>query len=188
MSNRTSKKSRMRTNGESGYTLVALVAMVVAGILMAGIAPTWRHLVIRDREEELVFRGEQYVQAIARFQERFNSLPTDLEELVELRLLRRLYDDPITRGPFELIYSTPEGPKRASALSQRRQGDLEWEGPGRAALPIVGVVSRSKDEAIRPYKENSHYNEWTFIHGAEGEAGEGDDDEEQEGRGRRRRK
>ena len=188
MSNRTSKQNIMEANGEGGYTLVALLAaMVVAGILMAGIAPTWRHLVIRDREEELVFRGEQYVQAISLFQERFNSLPTDLEELVELRLLRRLYDDPITRGPFELIYSTPAGPRRASALSQRRQADLEWEGPGRAALPIIGVVSRSKDEAIRPYKENRYYNEWTFIHGAQEEVRD-DDEGEQEGRGRRRRK
>jgi len=164
----------MKMGSEKGYTLVGLLAAIaVMGILMASIAPTWRFLVRRDQEEELIFRGQQYQQALERYRKQFNALPTKLEDLVKQRAIRRLYKDPITGGPFELIYATPEGNVKASRLSPDQQRRLaQADMPGGSSLPIIGVVSTSKDKALRPFEDKEYYNEWEFIAG------------EQEGQGR----
>ena len=157
--------AKLKAN-DSGYTLVGLLAVVLAsGILMASIAPTWRHIVIRDREEELIFRGEQYVTAIELYRAKFNALPTDLEKMVKQRCLRRLYKDPMTGGDFERIFYTPAGNKRESQLTQQQLRNLYAEGPGSTSLPIIGVVSRSTEQAIRKYQDKEYYNEWEFIAG-----------------------
>jgi type II secretory pathway pseudopilin PulG len=169
-----------------------LVVITLMGIAMATIAPTWRFLVIRDREEELIFRGEQYQIAISLYQQKFNTLPTKLEELMKQRCIRRLFKDPMTGADFELIYSTAGGNVKASKLSpddQRRQAQAGL--PGSSSMPIIGVVSSSPDKAIRPWKDKEFYNEWEFIAGEEGketggtpEEGEpGDTGDQQEGGG-----
>jgi type II secretory pathway pseudopilin PulG len=158
-----------QTGKDNGFTLVSLmVVIILMGIAMATIAPTWRYLVIRDREEELLFRGEQYQIAISRYQKKFNTLPTKLDELLKQKCIRRLFKDPITRDDFELIYSTPGGNVKASRLSPDDQRRLSQAGqPGGSSMPIVGVVSTSPDKAIRPWKEKEYYNEWEFIAGEE---------------------
>ncbi len=179
---------------DKGFTLVSLLAMMtIMGIAMATIAPTWRYLVIRDREEELIFRGEQYQRAISLYQKKFNALPTKLEDLFKQRCIRQLFKDPMTGRGFELIYSAAGGNIRASRLSVNEQRRLaEGDAPGGSSLPIIGVVSTSKDKAIRMWKDKEFYNEWEFISGEEdegrtqqpGEGGPddtGDDDEEEEG-------
>lgn len=151
---------------EAGYTLVSLIAaMAVSSILMATIAPTWRYLVIRDREEELIFRGEQYKEAIERYNAKFNGLPLKLEDLVKERCIRRLYKDPMTKDDFELIYATPAGNTRESKLPADDLRRVTMTGPGSSSLPIIGVVSRSQDQAIRKYQDKELYREWEFIAG-----------------------
>jgi type II secretory pathway pseudopilin PulG len=166
---------------QAGYTIIALMAAIaVSGILMATIAPTWRYLVIRDKEEELIFRGEQYMLAIDRYNAKFNAMPTKLEDLVKNRFLRRLYLDPMTGGPFELIYASGAGNKRASQLPPEQQEQLLNPQPGGSGMGIIGVVSTSPKEAIRPYKDKTHYNEWEFIAGEKKDEGEGKEGEEGE--------
>jgi len=103
--------TRRLKRGERGSTLLmVLVAIVILG-LSAGIAgSSWRTIVQRDREAELFFRGDQYRQAIARFHNAWGIYPKRLEELLEdrralyvQRHLRRLYLDPMTGEPFELV-------------------------------------------------------------------------------------
>ena len=45
-----------------------LVALAVTAVLMSVALPVWRHDMQREKEEELVFRGQQYVRAIRLFQ------------------------------------------------------------------------------------------------------------------------
>ena len=89
----------------SGYAMAGLLAgIAVMGILMSMIFPSWRMLVKREKEAELVFRGEQYMRAVELYQRRFpGAYPADLETLVEQRFLRRLYDDPMTGKSFEIL-------------------------------------------------------------------------------------
>src|SRR5215471_21763229 len=54
---------------DRGYAMAALImAITVMAIVMTAAMPVWKHAAQREKEEELVFRGEQYVHAIGMFQ------------------------------------------------------------------------------------------------------------------------
>ena len=101
---RPSSRSR-DLRSEPGYAMAGLlVAIGVMGILMSVAMPSWRTVVKRGQEAELLFRGRQYVRAIDLYQRRFpGGYPTDLEMLVDERFLRRLYLDPMTGEPFRVL-------------------------------------------------------------------------------------
>jgi type II secretory pathway pseudopilin PulG len=166
----------MNPRSEAGYTLIGLMLMVaVSSILMAAYGPTWHYLVTRDKEEELIFRGESYKTAIERYQKRFNKLPSEPKELTKYNFIRKLYLDPMTDFEFELILQGPEGKKRESELTAAQRKTVRGEAPGTSSYGIVGVVSMSDKVAIRPWNEKERYNEWEFI------AGEGSEEEGQPG-------
>ena len=49
----------------SGYAMAALlVAMSIMAIMMTVVMPVWKQTAQREKEEELIFRGKQYVHAI----------------------------------------------------------------------------------------------------------------------------
>jgi type II secretory pathway pseudopilin PulG len=80
---------------------VLLVAMSVMAVMMTVAMPVWKHQAQREKEEELVFRGLQYVHAIGLYQRKFaNSYPPTLDVLVEQRFVRKKYKDPITNDDF----------------------------------------------------------------------------------------
>jgi hypothetical protein len=64
----------------------------------------WKQAAQREKEEELVFRGLQYVHAIGMFQRKYaNAYPPNIDVLVEQRFLRKKYKDPITNDDFAPI-------------------------------------------------------------------------------------
>ena len=83
------KKNRLNTNqgqsGERGYALVGLMAvMMFALILTTAAAPTLQRDMQREKEEEMLWRGQQVVVALSRYRAfRGGAFPTDLKELVE---------------------------------------------------------------------------------------------------------
>ena len=97
--------SRRDSRSEPGYAMAGLlVAIGIMSILMSVAMPAWRTLAKREKEAELLFRGQQYMRAIDLYQRRFpGAYPTDLEMLVEERFLRRLYPDPMTGEPFRIL-------------------------------------------------------------------------------------
>src|SRR6185295_19940533 len=57
-----------------------------------------------QKEEELIFRGQQYARAIALFYRKNNrTLPSDIDTLVSGHFLRRKWKDPITNDDFALL-------------------------------------------------------------------------------------
>ena len=55
---------------------------------MSVALPAWRTAAQRERESELVFRGEQYAHAIGMFQRRTaNAYPPNLDVLVQQKFL-----------------------------------------------------------------------------------------------------
>lgn len=96
-----------RPLGQSGYTLVVLaVAVSVMSVLVAAALPHWAHAMQREKEEELIFRGWQYAEAIRIFTQRTGRYPTSLKELMEVkpRSIRRLWKDPMSEdGNWGLI-------------------------------------------------------------------------------------
>lgn len=81
-----------------------LVAMSVMAIMMTVVMPVWKQTAQREKEEELVFRGKQYVHAIGLFQRKFaNAYPPNIDVLVDQRFLRKKFKDPITNDDFAII-------------------------------------------------------------------------------------
>lgn len=106
--------ARFRQQGERGYVL--LVFMLFAALLVIGFARILPKAVFegqREKEEETIFRGQQYQYAIQLFVRKFGRYPNSLEELENtnnLRFLRRRYRDPLTKeGEWRLIHIGPGG-------------------------------------------------------------------------------
>src|SRR5262245_4427390 len=103
----------MTRRGQHGYAMAALiVALSVMAILLTAAMPAWRQLVRRDKEAELIFRGQQYARAIGLFQKKAGPgvLPSDLDVLIDQKFLRKKYKDPITGDDFDLLRLTPNAP------------------------------------------------------------------------------
>ncbi|RZI81338.1 MAG: type II secretion system protein [Rubrivivax sp.] len=140
----------MRTQCESrGFTYLMLLWWVaVSSVLLAALGQNWAIEARRQREMELVFRGEQIRAAIQSYRDAtpgaVKRLPTRLEDLLEdtrgpkdLRHLRRLWPDPITGS---------------SQWGEVRDGDF-----------IVGVYSRARQQPLRAPANVSSYEEWRFV-------------------------
>ena len=104
-----------------------MVAVVIIGIMLGAASQSWRTIMQRELEEELLFRGGQIRDAIARWNKPPKALPgqapiqqthklNDLKDLLQdpntmetVRYLRRLYTDPITGKDFDPIIDPVKG-------------------------------------------------------------------------------
>ena len=60
------RKHRLKSS--AGFTLIAAMAMIVIlGIMAGAAAQSWQMLMKREREEELLFRGQQYMSALTKW-------------------------------------------------------------------------------------------------------------------------
>lgn len=152
-----------------------LVALSVMAILLSVALPAWSHLIRREKEEELIFRGNQYARAINLYQRKFaNASPATLDLLIEQRLLRKKFKDPLSPakdGEFQLLYLNNQG------TSTRGGGAAAGRAAGAAAAPaatgstlgtkpsggIVGVASKNTGQSIRVFNGKTRYNEWEFV-------------------------
>jgi len=127
---------------QRGYSLVALVVLlVVVSIAVTAVLPMWSTVVRREREEELLFRGWQYAEAIRVFQTRYGRLPVRLSELHELRprALRQLWEDPLSdSGEWEPIMA---GTPAKTPVGGPAQGRVVGGGVG----PSGGRRTRGND-------------------------------------------
>ena len=81
-----------------------LVAMTIMAIVMTVALPVWHTAMRREREAELIFRGQQYARAVMLYQRRFpGAAPPNLDILLNEHLLRKKYKDPITNDDFQLV-------------------------------------------------------------------------------------
>jgi type II secretory pathway pseudopilin PulG len=102
-------------DSERGYAMAALlVSIAVMTVMMSVAMPAWRHAAQREKEAELIFRGEQYARAINHYQRKMGpgTFPATVDILVQQRFLRKKYKDPMTPdGEFQLIIggAQPQG-------------------------------------------------------------------------------
>ncbi len=152
---------------DRGYVLIMLSIVVLAlsiGLMVA--VPVWQTLVQREKEEELIFRGKQYVEAIRLYQTKFpGRFPDSLEALSKEKCLRREFRDPMTRGgEWNLILHREGGGQRTGTV----QRILVAPASALSSITspqILGVVSSSKDKSIRIYNDQDHYDKWLFYYG-----------------------
>ncbi len=88
--------------------LAIMVMLTLALIAMTATAPYVVTQIKRDREDELIHRGRAYATAVKRFYKRFGRYPARLEELQNtqnIRFIRKLYDDPMSKdGKWRIIH------------------------------------------------------------------------------------
>jgi len=162
------------------------------GITMSMIMPTWRTWAKREKEAELIFRGEQYMRAIELYQRRFaGAYPTDVDALIDQRFLRKAYLDPMTGGEFEILTQAsvraapgqdPPGGGTPGVSQPRQLGSVTRTSQerGRGASPspfteaargiseggggIIGVVRGSTETSMALYNQRNRYDEWLFVY------------------------
>ena len=111
---------RPRVHGASagcnprGFTYIGLLAiLVIIGISMGAAGKYWQNVVARDKEEELLFRGDQYRRAIElyyyaipgrpQYPRTVDDLLQDPRSFAGKRYLRRKYKDPVTGEDFVAV-------------------------------------------------------------------------------------
>ena len=187
-----------RLSDDQGYLMVALlVAMSVMAIMMSAALPAYHTIAQREKEAELVFRGEQIARAIGLYQRRVANAPVpSIDFLVENRYLRKKYKDPITNDDFEPLTSGSGGAPgdvgvgalvqqmqqvqsqlqqaqgRAGGAAQGRGGAAAQGRGGAVVGGIVGVTSKSPLKSMRLYNDRDTYNQWIFMPVARGRAGD----------------
>ena len=137
--------------------------MVVSGIALTGASHYWSTISKREKEQELLFRGDQILRGIESYHKRpsagsGNAYPGRLEDLLKdprslavRRYVRKIYRDPMTEdGVWGLIVDQQGG--------------------------IKGVFSKSKDKPLKvgdfPYgyeafEKAEAYSDWKFVHNPE---------------------
>jgi type II secretory pathway pseudopilin PulG len=93
---------------QAGYVLlIFLVLLAMMVIAMTAAAPRLAQQIKRDREIEMIHRGEQYARAIKKYYKKFGRYPgriEDLENTNTIRFLRKRYTDPMNgNGPWRLV-------------------------------------------------------------------------------------
>ncbi len=113
------KRKRPERVNQRGYVLPAL--MVFVTILLVALTSaeiSWQKRMQREREEELIFRGKQYMRAVMLFQRKTGFYPTSIEALLNTnnwRFLRKRWKDPITNSEdWRWIRLGPNAPLNSS--------------------------------------------------------------------------
>lgn len=158
-----------------GYILIFLmIAIFVLGLSLLVAVPVLETQLRREKEEELIFRGHQYIEAIRLYQQKKpGAYPSSLDELVEEKCLRKVFPDPMSAtGKWNLLLIPPLTPtsRTLSGASQPQVSDKFLVVPEQSLRrirnpQIAGVVSSSNQKAIKIYSQEEYYNQWLFYYG-----------------------
>lgn len=150
-----------------------LVAMTIMAVFMSMALPAWRTAVQREKEAELIFRGQQYARAIVLFQRKYaNTFPPNLQVLLDGHFLRKKYKDPMTAdGEFQLVYANQQAPGQPNAggvvPTQGQPAPRTTTVGGGTTIGaqggIIGVASKSEATSLLVYNGHNKYNEWVFV-------------------------
>jgi type II secretory pathway pseudopilin PulG len=142
--------------------IALMVAILVLTVFLLMAVPLWQTAMEREAEEELLFRGRQYVTAIGLYLKNHNNLyPQNLEILHLEKFLRQLYKDPFAAdGSWDLVFQDSSEAEAKLLVVPASQAKAYFS---RAVL--VGVCSTSPETAFRNYRGKNKYNEWAFYLG-----------------------
>ncbi len=153
---------KTRRSRQEGYTLLLVVFLVAAMIIAAAAAaPSILTEGRREKEAEMVWRGEQYERAIGKYYQKFGKYPTKVEDLTRqtngVRFLRQAYTDPMNKedGSWRFIYVGPNGQLIGSLRpANLLQNALTAPGLGGALTSGGGMQTPSMPGATAPIGAN----------------------------------
>jgi type II secretory pathway pseudopilin PulG len=159
------------------------MAVLVISLSLLVAVPVWQTELQREKEEELIFRGRQYAEAV-RIYVKTNPgrFPTSLKELLDKKCIRRLYRDPFSRdGQWNVVLAATGAGLSAQAGSGSMTGGGTPGAGGQAAQEVLvaperalaaiknprvlGVVSTSTARSIKIYNDQESHDKWLFYFG-----------------------
>jgi type II secretory pathway pseudopilin PulG len=172
--------------GRPGYVLIILMmAVFVISLSFLLAVPVWQTELQREKEEELIFRGRQYVEAVRLYVAKNpGRYPASFKELLEKKFIRRLYKDPFARdGQWNVILVPTASSSAPASVPAGRLGSAQGVGgqssqsvqeilvaPERAIAAIkdpriIGVVSTSTNKSVKIYNDQESHDKWLFFYG-----------------------
>jgi len=111
------KAKANRGRAQSGYALLMVVFMAALMIITAAaIQINFLTQGRREKEDELIWRGQQYARGVRLFYRKHGRFPTSLEDLIKpgiggVRYMRKAYKEPMNTvdGSWRLLYVGPAG-------------------------------------------------------------------------------
>ena len=153
---RNGKKMKNRKNEEGHVLLVLMMLSTLLFISLGAAIPNTLQIGQREREEELLFRGKQYIQAIKLFFGQFGRYPTTVKELIKtdnMRFLRQAYKDPMTRnGKWRFIHADTSG-KVVDSLASLRTAKPALKGSKSTSL-LFSTQDTSTQMSTRSMTKN----------------------------------
>lgn len=144
---------------QTGFTFIGLMVIIsISGIILAAVGTVWQQNVQREREQDLLYLGDQYRRAITQYYDRTPSgvkqFPKKLSDLlidnrfpIPQHHLRALYENPIsTDGSWQLI-----------KLGGRIKGVSTDS--SQTPIKVSGFPERYKH-----FEEATTYADWQFIY------------------------
>ncbi len=158
---------------KKGYVIIMLmmtVFAIVIGFLVA--VPAWQTEVKREKEEELIFRGRQYVEAVRLYiLKNPGRFPATLKELYDKNFIRKLYKDPMTEsGEWNVILNASMAGVAGTGGAGGSTENQVYVVPERSLssvrqAAILGVVSSSKSPSVKVHNDQESYDKWLFYFG-----------------------
>ena len=139
--------------------MVFLIALAVVSGVMAATAQVWMTGERRAKEQELLFAGNQFREALAayyrnspggavRYPQKLDDLLEDNRYATARRYLRKIFADPMTGKPNWELMRLPDG----GIIGVHSVSDVE---------PIKKTGFRAADFELQ---NKSKYSEWTFMY------------------------
>jgi hypothetical protein len=141
------KSSRNPRRSERGYALLFVIFMVATLMTFAVVGSlSIKTQGQREKEDELAWRGNQYVRAIRFFYKKNGRFPKSMDELTAVHtdqpnFLRKAFKDPMNKadGSWRLIYVLPNGQLQGSVMHTQLQGAMPIAGPLGGTPPAGGT-------------------------------------------------
>src|ERR1700731_4785378 len=139
----------VRKRGERGYALLVVIFLVTVLLLSTMVVAT--NILTegrREKEKEMIWRGNQYARGVKLHFRKTGRFPTTLDDLTKpkignIRFMRQAYKDPMNKedGSWRLIYVGPAGnligslnPSLNSVQMPAAQGQPNASGTGPIAI------------------------------------------------------
>ena len=154
-----SAKQIRRKKSERGYALL-LVAFAATLMLIAATMAAPKILTEnrREKEKEMIWRGNQYVRGIKLYYRKMGKFPTSVDDLTKpqignIRFMRQAYKDPMNQedGSWRLIYVGPMG-QLIGSLKPQPQITLPGGIPGAPGMgnPAPGINGVGATGQVNP--------------------------------------
>jgi len=142
-----SAQNHRPTQHESGYAIVIVMFFLALLVIMAAkAAPTVLSEIQREKEADMVWKGQQYTRGVSLYYRKIKKFPNSIEDLTTnktgIRFMRQAYKDPMNKadGSWRLIYVGPNG-QLIGSLKNRNVGVLGQ--PAATTASTTGTTSPS---------------------------------------------